>query len=235
MTSKPRSTALLILALALLAAPASAQSVTVRLLNLSDRPMGRVLVATHPAALSPLFDPSDPPSAALRLFSQGSASELEAEAREIAGRHPRVRFGAVDGPAPGESVTVEIAATSYHRTASLAASLASGFAGFSALPAPRQWPSLRHDVLAWEAAGTVLAHRSLPSPVARAWIRYHRPPSRRALSAALPQLTPRQAAERADCLRDSATCVWRLEGGRGLCADCLPPLRPSAARTHCVD
>ena len=49
-----------------------------------------------------------------------------------------------------------------------------------------------------------------------------------------PSLTPLQQLERAACLEGSATCIWRLENGRGYCGDCLPPLKPNAARTHCV-
>lgn len=226
---------LLLLALLLPALPLPAQSISVRLLNLSDAPLGPVLVATHPGTLSPLFDPSDPPAPALRLFSDGAASMLESEARELARRHPHVRFGVVDGPGPGETVTVEIAATSYHRNVSLAAWLPpSGFAGFHALPAFPGLGSQRHDVPAWEAAGTVLVHRSRPSPIARAWILYRRPEPRGRSSPA-PSLTPEQARERAACLEGSATCIWRLEGGRGYCSDCLPPLRPNAARTRCVE
>ena len=66
-----------------------------------------------------------------------------------------MRFGAVDGPGPGESVTVEIAVTSYHRNVSLVASLpGGGFAGFHRLrPSGRLGLPALHDVLAWEAGG----------------------------------------------------------------------------------
>ena len=226
---------LLILISALCASALQAQSVTVQPLNLSDAPPGPLLVATHPSGLSPLFNPAAAPSADLQMFSLGTPALLEAEARDLAAGHPHVRFGSTAGPGPGQSVTAEIPVTPCHRRVSLAAPLApSGFAGFHNLPA-LPGAAARYDELAWEAAGIPLARRSPSSPIARAWIRYHRPPARHVLRAAPPQLTQLQAAGRAACLQDSATCIRRLEGGQGLCADCLPPLRPNAARTHCVE
>ena len=208
-----------------------------RLLNLSDAPFGPMLVATHPGTLPPLFDPAAAPSPALQLLSEGASSLLESEARDLARRRSHVRFGAVDGPGPGESVNVEIAATSYHRNVSLVASLpGGGFAGFHRLRPSSGWGYQRYDVLGWEAAGTVLVHRSRPSPIARAWVRYDGPRPAHALRRDPgPSLTALQQLERAACLADSATCIWRLEGGRGYCGDCLPPLRPNAARTYCVE
>ena len=229
----------LILSLVLCVSALQAQTVTVKLLNLSEAPLGQLLVATHPSGISPLFNPSAEPSAALRMFALGTPALLEAEARDLADGHHLVRFGSTAGPGPGETVTVEIAAPSNHRRSlvrvSLAASLAPlGFAGLHNLPAG---PESRHDVLAWEADGTLLAHRSLPSPIARAWIRYNFTSPRRQgqPSVTQPQLTAAQQADRDACLQGSPTCIWRPQGAGGFCSDCLPPLRPNAGRTYCVE
>ncbi|MDE0109913.1 MAG: hypothetical protein OXN96_19075 [Bryobacterales bacterium] len=227
----------LLLACLLLAAcapPADAQVIAVRLLNLSDAPFGPVLVATHPYSLSPLFDPSEAPSPALRLLSEGAGSALEAEARDVARRTADIQFGVIDGPGPGETASFVMPASSYHRNISLVSPIAGGgFAGFHALRAANELISLQRDVTAWEAAETVMVHRSRPSPIARAWLLWSRPGAGRTAQEPS-RLTPGQARERAACLEGSATCIWRLENGRGYCSDCLPPLRPNAARTHCI-
>lgn len=218
--------------LALPAAPAvRGQTVSVRLLNMSDEPFGPVLVATHPSHASPLLDPSEPPSEALRQLAGGSEVMLEDELEALAQRHSHVRAGRIAGPAPGQEVRAEIPVTAYHRNVSLAASLPGG--GIVAL-APRHlsrdgWN--RVDLLSWEVGGTAMVHRSRPSPIARAWLRYEPP---RRPRRGLPSLTPAQQRERESCLAGSPTCVWRLRNGRGECIDCLPPLRPNAARTHCI-
>ena len=223
-----------ILLAALPAAPAlDAQRVRVRLLNMSDEPFGPVLVATHPSRLSPLLDPSEAPTEALRLLAEGSEALLGDELEDLARRDSHVNAGRLAGPGPGQSVSAEIGVTPYHRNISLAAPLPGG--GLAAL-APRHvsrdgW--FRVDLPAWEVGDTASVHRSRPSPIARAWLRYESP-SRRSRGS-LPQLTPAQAAEREACLGVSSSCVWRLRNGRGECIDCVPPLRPNAARTHCVD
>ena len=240
-THSPTSlTLILILSLVLCASALQAQTVTVKLLNLSEAPLGPLLVATHPSGLSPLFNPSKAPSAALRMFSLGAPALLEAEARDLADGHPLVRFGSTAGPGPGETATVEIAAPSNHSRSLVRISLAVPLAplGFAGLHGLSVGPESRHDVLAWEADGTLLAHRSLPSPIARAWIRYNfnrRVRRQGQPSVTQPQLTAAQQADRDACLQGSPTCIWRPQGAGGFCSDCLPPLRPNAARTYCVE
>ena len=229
-----------LLTVALAAPPLCAQRISVRLLNMSDTTLGPVLVATHPSSQSPLLDPSEAPTEALRQLASGSEVMLEDETRALARRRPHVNFGVIQGPEPGQSTAAEIRVTSYHRNISLAAWLPGG--GLVAM-APRrvsgQWGPQRVDLPAWEVGDTVLVHRSRPSPIARAWVQYERPVSpaaegareRRAASASL---TPAQQARRERCLAGSPTCVWRLEGDWSVCSDCIPPLRPNAARTHCI-
>ena len=227
MTPRP----LPLLLLALFAAALPAQTVVVKLLNLSDAPFGPVLVATHPTSLSPLFDPAAPPTPALQLLSEGSHSLLESAARSLSQRDPDVSFGMFDGPAPGETAVIEIPAISYYRNVSLASPLQpAGFAGFRAAAAPGGGGYRIRDVLAWEAAETVMVHRARPSPIARAWIRYRKA----VIESGLPYLTPQQRLERERCVANSATCFWRLEAGHGICGDCLPPLRPDANHWHCI-
>ena len=229
-------TAAAILTVALAAPPLCAQRIEVRVLNMSETPFGPVLVATHPSSLSPLLDPAEAPAEALRQLAGGSEVMLESEAGALARGSSHVNFGVIQGPEPGRSTRAEIRVTSYHRNVSLAASLPGG--GLVAM-APRhvsgQGGPRRVDLLAWEVGGTVLVHRSRPSPVARAWLRY-KGPDRRAGRRSVPSnLTPAQAADREACLAGSATCIWRLERGTGHCGDCIPPLRPNAARTHCIE
>ena len=226
-----------ILLATLTAAPAlDAQRIHVRLLNMSDAPFGPVLVATHPSSQSPLLDPSEAPSESLRSMAGGSEVMLEDELEELERRHSHVRAGRLPGPEPGQAVSAEIRVTSYHRNISLAASLPGG--GVAAL-APRHVHGVgrfRVDLLAWEVGDTVLVHRARPSPIARAWLQYKRPSrTSRASHRASPSLTPAQQAEREQCLGAAPHCVWRLEGGAGVCIACISPLRPNAARTHCVE
>ena len=226
-----------LLTVALAAPPLCAQRISVRLLNMSDTTLGPVLVATHPSSQSPLLDPSEAPAESLRQLASGSEVMLEDEIRALARGSSHVNFGVIQGPEPGQSTRAEIRVTSYHRNISLAAWLPGG--GLVAM-APRhvsgQWGAQRVDLLAWEVGGTVLVHRSRPSPIARVWLRYSSPePRNKYVSPRGPALTPAQQARRERCLAASPTCVWRLESnGWSVCTDCIPPLRPNAARTHCI-
>ena len=98
-----------------------------------------------------------------------------------------------------------------------------------------QYP-VRVDALAWEAGETLFVHRARNSPALRASIRYVRPQreDRRLPPSWVQSLDAGQREQRAACLASSPTCAWRLEGGRGLCFDCVPPLRPDADRARCV-
>ena len=231
-----------ILAVALAAPPLCAQRISVRLLNMSDAPFGPVLVATHPSGRSPLFDPSEAPTEALRQLASGSEVMLEDEAGALASRKAHVSFGVIQGPEPGQEVRAEIRVKPYHRNVSLAAWLpGGGLAALASSHISRQRGSNRVDLLAWEVGDTVLVHRSRPSPIARAWLRYHSPERRderrrkERESPPGPELTESQRLGRERCLANSPTCVWRLEGDWSVCSDCIPPLRPNAARTHCIE
>jgi len=236
------ATTLISFLMALLATPAAqAQRIQLRLLNMSDIPFGPVVVATHPATLSPLMNASEAPSPSLRTFaSSGDAGVLLERARRLGGyvhrlgflSHAHVQAGRIPDVPPGQAVTAEIPVAAHYRNVSLAGRLGPGaIVGFGATHVPGE-TGVRTDVLAWEVGDRLIVHRTVNSPVARVWLRYLRP---RAPLAGLPALTAAQARERSECLAASPTCVWRLERGAGLCADCVPPLRPNAARTHCVD
>ena len=238
MKNRILTTSFLIAAILLATLPAApaldAQRISVRLLNMSDTTLGPVLVATHPASRPPLLDPSKAPTEALRQLAGGSEVMLEDETRALARRSPHINFGVMQGPGPGETARAEIRVKPYHRNVSLAASLPGG--GVVAL-APRHLRlGIRADLPAWEVGDTVMVHRSRPSPIARVWLQYRDPrPYGRLAPVSSPSLTPAQQAERERCLAGSATCIWRLERGAGLCSDCIPPLRPNAQRTHCVE
>ena len=216
--------------LILLSARGNAQSISVQLLNMSDTQFGDVLAVTNPFPFNILFDPARPPSDELRQLAAGDHAALYAATRT------RLRswsgYGTVDGPAPGQTVTFEVDMPAlWGRSISLAASLpGGGFVGASKAYTTSTGVAIV-DLLAWEAADTILVHRSRPSPLARAWLRYVKPPGP---VYDLPYMTAAQRQERESCLADSPTCIWRLEDGRGYCSDCVPPLRPNAARTHCV-
>ena len=165
-----------ILAVALAAPPLCAQRISVRLLNMSETPFGPVLVATHPSHQSPLLDPSEAPTEALRQLASGSEVMLEDETRALARGSSHVNFGVIQGPEPGQSVTAEIRVTSYHRNISLAAWLPdAGLVGHRSAHVWQRGRDSAHDVLAWEAGETLMVHRSRPSPIARAWLRYDKP------------------------------------------------------------
>lgn len=212
------------------AVAAQAQSISVQLLNMSDTAFGPVLAVTHRGSDAPLFDPAEPPSAGLRQLAAGDHAVLEAQVRDRLGRWSG--FGTTAGPRPGQAVTFEVELRNVWRTISLAAWLpGGGFVGASGLYAGRG-ETRAVDLLAWEAADTILVHRSRPSPIARARVRYVPPP---APDDGLGYLTAAQRQEREACLAESPACIWRLlEGVHGYCSDCLPPLRPNAARTHCI-
>lgn len=228
----------LLLACLLLAAcapPADAQSLQVSLINLTGQAVGPVLLLSHPSAQDPLLDPSEPPSEALKAFAAGQPALLAEEIAERAGSDRSAWSGTIQSLPPGQRVGIEIRAESYHRNLSLAAALpGGGIAGFGRTHAG-QYP-VRVDALAWEAGETLIVHRARNSPALRAWIRYVRPQreERRLPPSWVQSLDAGQREQRAACLASSPTCAWRLEGGRGLCFDCVPPLRPDADRARCV-
>ena len=220
--------------LALLASSlAQAQRIQLRLLNISDAPFGPAVVATHPGTMSPLLNPARPPSPELRLLARdGLEAPLASSVRMLADSHPYIHAGVIPAAQPGQVVVAEIPAAAHHRNLSLAAASADGgVVGIGGAHVPDLW-GVRIDALLWDAGDTLHVHRGRPSPAARVWLSYLRP---RKPLAGLPELSTAQAQERNACLAQSPTCVWRLDRGAGLCANCVPPLRPNAARTHCVD
>lgn len=228
-----------LLACVLLAAPcappANAQSLQVSLLNLTGQAVGPVFLLSHPALQDPLLDPSEPPSEALKAFAAGQPAMLAGEIAAHAGGSRHAWSGTIQSLPPGERVGVEIRTQSYHRNLSLAAALPGGGIAGIGQAFVGQYP-VRVDALAWEAGETLIVHRTQNSPALRVSIRYVRPQreDRRPPPSWVQSLDAGQREQRAACLASSPTCAWRLEGGRGLCFDCVPPLRPDADRARCV-